>query len=68
MQLKWQRHLLILPSAKNIAGIRAHTLPENNASCKILEKCNLIFAGEVTDPDGGLVWKWELPFDLPGKG
>ena len=54
--------------SQNIAGIRAHTLPEINASCKVLEKCNLIFAGEVTDPDDGPVWKWELPFDLPGKG
>ena len=41
--------------------VRAHTLPNPNASTKVLTKCGFRFVGEVTDPDDGLVWRWELP-------
>lgn len=40
--------------------IRAHTLPERNASCRVLEKCGFTHTGEVVDPDDGPVWRWEL--------
>jgi RimJ/RimL family protein N-acetyltransferase len=40
---------------------RAHTLPERNASCRVLEKCGFQFVGAVTDPEVGLVWRWEKP-------
>lgn len=52
--------LIEFAAAQNITGIRAHTLPEKNASCQVLERCNFSFVGEVIDPDDGLVWKWEL--------
>jgi len=39
--------------------VRAHTLPEPNASTKVLTKCGLAFIGEVIDPEDGLVWRWE---------
>ncbi len=39
--------------------IRAHTLPEVNASTKVLEKCEFVCLGEVVDPDDGPVWRWE---------
>lgn len=39
----------------------AHTLPERNASARVLEKCGLRFAGERVDPKDGLIWRWELP-------
>jgi ribosomal-protein-alanine N-acetyltransferase len=40
---------------------RAHTLPERNASCRVLEKCGFTHVGPVTDPEDGLVWRWEKP-------
>lgn len=41
--------------------IFAHTLPERDASCRVLEKNGLRFIGEVVDPEDGRVWRWELP-------
>jgi RimJ/RimL family protein N-acetyltransferase len=38
--------------------VLAHTLPERNASCRALEKAGFVWAGEVTDPDDGPVWRW----------
>ncbi len=40
--------------------IIAHTLPEENASTKILTKCRFVKTGEINDPEDGLIWKWEL--------
>ncbi|HEV7922967.1 MAG TPA: GNAT family N-acetyltransferase [Thermoanaerobaculia bacterium] len=37
----------------------AHTLPEPNASTRILSKNGFRFAGEVMDPEDGRVWRWE---------
>jgi [ribosomal protein S5]-alanine N-acetyltransferase len=41
--------------------VRAHTLPERNASTRVLEKCGFEFTGEVVDPEDGPVWRWERP-------
>ncbi|MBA3961961.1 MAG: GNAT family N-acetyltransferase [Chthoniobacterales bacterium] len=41
--------------------LRAHTLPESNASTRVLEKCGFKFAGEIVDPEDGLIGRWELP-------
>ena len=38
----------------------AHTLPERNASGRVLEKSGYQLAGEVIDPEDGTVWRWEL--------
>jgi ribosomal-protein-alanine N-acetyltransferase len=40
--------------------VRAHTLPEANASTRVLTKCGFAFGGEVVDPQDGRVWRWEL--------
>jgi RimJ/RimL family protein N-acetyltransferase len=40
--------------------VRAHTLPENSASARVLARCGFERAGEVVDPDDGLVWRWEM--------
>ena len=40
--------------------VRAHTLPERNASTRVLEKCGFQCVGEKIDPDDGRVWRWEL--------
>ena len=39
--------------------VRAHTLPESNASGRVLTKCGFRHIGEVIDPEDGLVWRWE---------
>jgi len=41
--------------------VRAHTLPEANASCRVLTKCGFRHLGEVVDPQDGVVWRWEKP-------
>jgi RimJ/RimL family protein N-acetyltransferase len=40
--------------------VRAHTKPDNGASERVLEKCGFGRVGEVTDPEDGLVCRWEL--------
>jgi ribosomal-protein-alanine N-acetyltransferase len=44
----------------SVRTVRAHTLPENNASTRVLTKCGFERIGEVMDPEDGLVWRWEL--------
>jgi RimJ/RimL family protein N-acetyltransferase len=39
--------------------LRAHTLPTNPASMRVLEKCGFLSVGEVIDPEDGLVRRWE---------
>jgi RimJ/RimL family protein N-acetyltransferase len=39
--------------------VRAHTLPQPNASTRVLAKCSFRRVGEVIDPEDGLVWRWE---------
>ena len=46
-------------SQPTVKLVRAHTLPEPNASTRILEKCGFEFCGQVIDPDDGAVWRWE---------
>ena len=46
-------------SYSRVRVVRAHTLPEANASTHVLAKCGFQCVGEVIDPDDGLVWRWE---------
>ena len=39
--------------------VRAHTFDDRNASARVLSKCGFRLVGQVTDPDDGLVWRWE---------
>ena len=39
--------------------LRAHTLPEANASTRVLTKLGFARTGEVVDPDDGPIWRWE---------
>lgn len=41
--------------------IRAHTMPEINASARVLEKSGFQKMGEIIDPGDGPVWRWERP-------
>jgi RimJ/RimL family protein N-acetyltransferase len=56
---------LVAWAAKNgrVAVVRAHTLPECNASTRVLEKCGFRHVGEVMHPTDGLVWQWEKRLD-----
>jgi RimJ/RimL family protein N-acetyltransferase/gamma-glutamylcyclotransferase (GGCT)/AIG2-like uncharacterized protein YtfP len=57
--------------AKADAGIRrvrAHTLPERNASTRILEKLGFERVGESIDPDAGSIWRWERDPSVRGEG
>lgn len=46
-------------SHEEVRLVRAHTLPEPNASTRVLTKCGFQNVGEVIDPDDGPVWRWE---------
>lgn len=37
----------------------AHTLPEENPSCRALRRNGFVLAGETIDPEDGLVWRWK---------
>lgn len=52
---------LIENALKNapLSGILAHTLPERNASVRVLEKNGFQFIQAVEDPDDGLIWAWK---------
>jgi len=43
-----------------VASVCAHTLPERNASVRVLEKNGFRKAGEAVDDDVGRVWRWQL--------
>jgi len=47
-------------ACEEVRTVRAHTLPEPNASTRVLAKCGFQRIGEVHDPDDGLVWRWEM--------
>jgi RimJ/RimL family protein N-acetyltransferase len=42
-----------------VKAVRAHTLPQPNASTRVLTKCGFQLIGEVVDPEDGPVWHWE---------
>ena len=44
---------------KEVQLVRAHTLPEANASTRVLTKCGFRNIEEVIDPEDGPVWRWE---------
>jgi RimJ/RimL family protein N-acetyltransferase len=40
--------------------VRAHTLPGNGASARVLAKCGFERVGDVIDEEDGMVSRWEL--------
>ena len=60
----------LIEYARKSARVRnlcAHTLPEHNASTRVLQKCGFTLVGKAVHPDDGVVWRWELPADLLGE-
>ena len=53
--------LVEIAVAGGAAAAIAHTLPEENASTRVLRRNGFGFAGEAQDPEDGLVWRWERP-------
>ena len=51
--------LFDIAAAAGAPLVIAHTLPEENASNRALKRNGFTFAGEVIDPEDGLVWRWE---------
>ena len=45
--------------SSGLLKVIAHTLPEENASTKVLTKAGFMKVGEVVDPDDGPVWRWQ---------
>jgi ribosomal-protein-alanine N-acetyltransferase len=42
-----------------VTTVCAHTLPQPNASTRVLEKCGFEKIGAITDQENNLVWRWE---------
>ena len=53
------RLIALAAESPAVQQVIAHTLPQKNASTRVLEKAGLAFAGEVVDPEDGAVWRWE---------
>lgn len=51
--------LIAIAGTAGNPGLHAFTLPMENASSCILRKLGFTHAGEATDDEAGLVWKWE---------
>ncbi len=47
-----------------VSRVRAHTLPGNAASARVLTKCGFERLGMVEEPDDGLVERWEIRPDV----
>ncbi|MFN3192749.1 MAG: GNAT family N-acetyltransferase [Aureliella sp.] len=43
-----------------VQTVIAHTLPNESASTRVLEKCGYQCLGEAEDPDDGKVWRWTI--------
>ena len=54
-------------AAPAITHVLAHTLPERNASTRILSHLGFEFAGPVSDPEDGTVWRWLLKRPTSGS-
>lgn len=50
--------LLNIANQHGVSCVKAQTLPEKNASVRILERLNFVFVGSVDHPEDGKVWEW----------
>ena len=47
-----------------VSTIQAHTLPQQNASTRVLQKCDFTMIEEIIHPQDGVVWRWELKTEV----
>ena len=59
-----EKLIALARSSSAARNIVAHTLPEPNASGRILTRVGMQWMGEVQHPEDGKVWRWEY---RPGK-
>jgi [ribosomal protein S5]-alanine N-acetyltransferase len=52
-------------SSGEVRVVRAHTLPEANASTRVLAKCGFVHLGQVIEPEDGPVWRFERAAKAP---
>ena len=50
-----------------VRAVLAHTLPEANASTRILEHNGMSKVGEVEDPTDGAIWRWCVEREAWGR-
>ena len=48
-----------------VRAVYAHTLPEPNASTRILARHGFVQTGTAYDDDEGTVWRWEHSLEVP---
>ena len=55
-------HALVVTAAATgeVDTVIAHTLAELNPSSRVLRGLGFVNTGEITHPDAGLLWRWEL--------
>ena len=49
-----------LKHCEEVTVVRAHTLPEENASTRVLTRIGFKKTGTFDDPEDGPVWRWEF--------
>ena len=54
-------------SSGKVRVVRAHTFLEANASARVLTKCGFLHIGQVSDPEDGLVWRWEKQKEIAAE-
>lgn len=47
-------------SHPHITRVDAHTLPEKNASTRVLEKSGMKYLSVINDPNDGNIWEWSV--------
>ena len=57
------RRWLDIAIARGVTLVCAHTLAEENPSTAVLRRLGFRRTAELTDPDVGAVWRWELAAD-----
>jgi RimJ/RimL family protein N-acetyltransferase len=45
---------------EEVQAVMAHTLAEKNASNSVLQKVGMKFIAEVSDPEEGKIWRWQI--------
>ena len=57
------RRWLDIAIGQGVTRVRAHTLAEENPSTAVLRRLGFRRTAELTDPEVGAVWRWELTAD-----
>lgn len=52
--------LVTIARSHGVATVLAHTMPQANASTRVLEKNGFAHTGSALDDDIGEAWRWEL--------